>query len=197
MPDPVERLSAVDRVPVPDLWSRIEAGEATVSKPPRSGRLLAGVVGIAVAAAGLGFGLYAFGHGHRTIRDVRPPRTVVVTRDDFGKTTTLSVGQHLLITLHRPIEHSQWELVRYPKGTLALSASAAGRGRFEFTATAPGRGVIGISEVIDCGPPIPAAKESAAGGPAALASVARCPVAAGGRSVKVPLELLLLRVAVL
>ncbi len=80
-----------------------------------------------------------------------PPRTVALDRSDQGTTTSLSVGDHLVLDLGT-VPNGTWRLTTYPRDALALVTSDAGRGRFEFRAEAVGAGRVIVSTRPDCGP---------------------------------------------
>jgi hypothetical protein len=79
------------------------------------------------------------------------PHTVIVTARDGGRVVTLHRGQRLDVALgivRRTGE--EWQLVSYPVQLLSLLPGPVGH--FQFTAFAPGRGVLTASPVRVCAP---------------------------------------------
>ena len=79
------------------------------------------------------------------------PHTVTVTARDGGRVVTLHHGERLDVALgivQRTGE--EWQLVSYPVQLLSLLPGPVGH--FQFTAVAPGRGVLTASPVRVCAP---------------------------------------------
>jgi hypothetical protein len=79
------------------------------------------------------------------------PHTVTVTARDGGRVVTLHRGERLDVALgivRRTGE--EWQLVSYPVQLLSLLPGPVGH--FQFTAVAPGRGVLTASPLRVCAP---------------------------------------------
>jgi hypothetical protein len=79
------------------------------------------------------------------------PHTVTVTARDAGRFVTLHRGERLDVALGIVQRTGQeWQLVSYPLQLLSLLPGPVGH--FQFTAVAPGRGVLTASPVRVCAP---------------------------------------------
>jgi len=76
---------------------------------------------------------------------------VTIARSDAGHTVSLHVGEHLVVDLG-PAPQASWTLASYPTAQLSISSQSPSEGRFEFTATSSGSGMILLVMKSDCGP---------------------------------------------